>query len=223
MVETLEVVESCEAMTHLVKLKPSNELARLELQRLDEQGRLFPEEVLDVARDDTSSLHEYFEWNNEKAGEAFRLMQASALIRQVKIEVVQTSRDTEPVRVRLEAEPVRERYFKPEPRTIDFDAIKREAIARLDELRYRYGHLEALHPVWEALEICKGSKSLTGDTKAQVMELFIKHPHKEWRVTEVAKSAGITEQKAMWYCNKLADDGNLKRKARGIYMFQRRI
>jgi hypothetical protein len=50
-------------------------------------GQLTPEGVLDAARPKSSPLHGHFEWDNRKAGEAFRLVQAAALIRRVRVTV----------------------------------------------------------------------------------------------------------------------------------------
>ena len=51
-------------------------------------GRLSTSVVLAEAESPGSPLHEFFEWNDTVAGEAYRLDQARALIRQVKFEVV---------------------------------------------------------------------------------------------------------------------------------------
>lgn len=50
-----------------------------------ERGSLRPQDVVDVARDDSHPLHSRFEWDNEIAGEAYRRVQASELIRSVKV------------------------------------------------------------------------------------------------------------------------------------------
>lgn len=50
------------------------------------QGKLTPEQVLEVARDPRHPLHSHFEWDDAAAGEAFRLGQARRLIRSVKVE-----------------------------------------------------------------------------------------------------------------------------------------
>lgn len=50
-------------------------------------GRLIPADVVDAARRPDSPLHSHFEWDDSAAAEKFRLDQARALIRTVKIEV----------------------------------------------------------------------------------------------------------------------------------------
>lgn len=48
-------------------------------------GRVTPKLVVDTARDKKSPLHPYFEWDDRKAGEVYRLDQARTLIRSVVI------------------------------------------------------------------------------------------------------------------------------------------
>jgi hypothetical protein len=46
---------------------------------------LQPAAVVQAAKPASHPLHGYFEWDNRKAGEAFRLSQAEALIRRVRV------------------------------------------------------------------------------------------------------------------------------------------
>jgi hypothetical protein len=48
-------------------------------------GEITPEIVLDAARPKDSPLHKHFCWNNGKAAEQYRLIQASCLIRRIKV------------------------------------------------------------------------------------------------------------------------------------------
>lgn len=58
----------------------------------NQNGQITPELVLDAASDPQSPLHRSFEWNDETAGHAYRLDQARALIRSVKVEITTTQR-----------------------------------------------------------------------------------------------------------------------------------
>ena len=53
----------------------------------DRRGRLTAEQVVDVARNETSALHGCFEWDDSKPAESYRIEQARELIRRVKIEI----------------------------------------------------------------------------------------------------------------------------------------
>ena len=59
-----------------------------ELLRLEQDnGRLNPADVIEAAKDAGSPLHSWFEWDDTVAASKYRLDQARALIRSVKIEV----------------------------------------------------------------------------------------------------------------------------------------
>lgn len=64
----------------------------------EERGRLTPVDVVDVAADPEHPLHERFEWDDETAGRAYRMVQAAALIRSVKIRVEKSPTHTVTVR-----------------------------------------------------------------------------------------------------------------------------
>lgn len=62
---------------------------REELQALYEaHGDLTPSMVVEAARPEDHPLHGRFEWDDEKAGDKFRLHQARQLIRSVRIRVI---------------------------------------------------------------------------------------------------------------------------------------
>lgn len=63
------------------------ELVRKALAALESDGRLTAEDVVRAARTTTSPLHEFFEWDDEKAAHEHRLGQARALIRSVQVRV----------------------------------------------------------------------------------------------------------------------------------------
>lgn len=58
-----------------------------ELQKLeDKEGRITAQAVVDAARAPRHPLHDLFTWDDKKAGEQYRLMEARTLIRAVKVE-----------------------------------------------------------------------------------------------------------------------------------------
>lgn len=62
----------------------------------ERRGELTPAIVVEEARDVDHPLHSRFEWDNDKAAEQYRLVQAGALIRSVKLKIV----DPEPSEIR---------------------------------------------------------------------------------------------------------------------------
>lgn len=66
---------------------------------LDPNDELTTDAVIDDARDPSSPLHRYFEWDDSEAAEKYRQVQAGLLIRRVRV-VWQPSKKSEPRRVR---------------------------------------------------------------------------------------------------------------------------
>lgn len=79
------------------------------------KGALTPELVVDTARDPGHPLHDKFEWDNEVAGDAYRLSQARTLIRTVKIRYVSNTSDTvsQPVRAFASVKTPTGRVYEP--------------------------------------------------------------------------------------------------------------
>lgn len=61
---------------------------RAELEKLGTEALLTPETVVEAARNPRSPLHSQFEWDDGVAGEAYRIQQARALIKRVRVDVV---------------------------------------------------------------------------------------------------------------------------------------
>lgn len=67
-------------------------------QLADEYGSITPELVLEHAKPKDSPLHAFFQWDNTKAAEQYRLVQARQLIRRIKVEYI--TEETKTVTVR---------------------------------------------------------------------------------------------------------------------------
>lgn len=72
-----------------------SDVIRDELLKLESEGPLTPERIVKVARPKYHPLHDCFEWDDKKAGHAFRLWQARKLVAVYLVEVIgETSRRT---------------------------------------------------------------------------------------------------------------------------------
>lgn len=58
-----------------------------EIARLAKNGRVTPEQVVAAARDPANPLHEEFEWDDSVAAHQWRLDQARAIIRSVRVTI----------------------------------------------------------------------------------------------------------------------------------------
>lgn len=113
-------------------------------------GELTPQAVVDEARPDTAPLHSRFEWDNDVAGEAFRRVQASELIRSVRVQYAIDPKTSERKYVRAfhavrDTEPERSGYVPTEELVQDELATKillKQCEREIADLRRKYGHLK---------------------------------------------------------------------------------
>lgn len=113
------------------------------------RGELTPQIVVDEARPKNAPLHDRFEWNDKLAGEAYRRVQAQALIRTVKLEFTSKStgermsiRAWQSVREAGDAE--REGYAPTEEIVQDDVSLKillRQCEREIGDVKRKYGHL----------------------------------------------------------------------------------
>lgn len=76
----------------------NQEEVRSELERIaNEDGSLTPEMVVQAARDESSPLHDYFQWDSKIAAHAWRLEQARSLIRSVHVVITTTAQTVKTV------------------------------------------------------------------------------------------------------------------------------
>lgn len=118
-------------------------------------GVLKAEDVVAFARDPESALHACFDWEDSEAAEKWRLSQARAVIR---LCVTVISEDVEPVRafVSLPSDRTNGGGYR-STRDVVNDEIRRgellaDAMARLQSIKRKYVHLQALRPVWDAID-----------------------------------------------------------------------
>lgn len=126
-------------------------------------GVLEPRRVVDAARDSQSILHAYFEWDDARAGDAYRIAQVGALVRRVRYTVVRMEPESRQITIGTT------RGFQSRPSmrhaaggyedigTILTDQAKRAellamVVGELAAYRRRYAELAELNPVWLAVD-----------------------------------------------------------------------
>lgn len=108
-----------------------------------------PEQVLSVARDDSSIMHQFFEWNDTVAAEKYRKIQAQQLI--LKIAYVRDEEDNQPKRYyhnisysTREYHPV-EYIFQHEDA---YSLLKKRAIDYLRNAEKKFAEIKELESIW---------------------------------------------------------------------------
>ncbi len=143
-----------------------NEALRGALMAIAErnEGVLNPLAVVEAARDPDSPLHPHFTWDDDEAAEAYRVAQAGALIRRVKLTIIKTD-TTSGKAVSITTtrsfqsrpsmrgdgkgyEPLQAILSDEDKRAEMLDTVLRE----LSAYRRRYKELAELSDVWAAID-----------------------------------------------------------------------
>ena len=125
------------------------EIIETELRSIsDARGTLVPTEIVDIAADTTQPLHPILEWDDTEAARRFRIGQAGAMIRSVKIQVTTAKNgDVEDFKIRAwvsakaagtGAGYVPEAVVREHPDMRD--RVLRQMMRELNAFRRRYGH-----------------------------------------------------------------------------------
>jgi hypothetical protein len=157
--------------TEIAPAIDDREIVKQTLYELAEanEGRIEPDLVVEAARDESSPLHRLFTWDDSQAAERYRLLQAGALIRRIKITVLRSDPVTNSIRVenvRAIESPATERDRKGEAskggsyiRTAKIAkdpelraSMVATALVELTAIRKRYARLSELSGVWEAID-----------------------------------------------------------------------
>jgi len=135
---------------HAARLEELKEIAD------SNDGVLECQAVVERARDKKSALHSWFEWDDEKAGEAYRLQQARQLVR-IYVDVLH--HDSSPVRVFMSLTTDRKTEAGGYRLTIDVlqdhemrSQLLADAKRDFDTWRRKYAHLKELAAVFEAVD-----------------------------------------------------------------------
>lgn len=131
------------------KYKVSAEDFYTELQTLTQ---ITPKNVLDLARSTNSKMHDDFEWDNEIAGEKYRLQQAREMIQLLAFEPKKETH--QPARVyQISKE---KSVYKPVEVIIknedEYQLLLKRALTELESFKRRYSTLAELEEVFRAIE-----------------------------------------------------------------------
>lgn len=138
--------------------KVSAQEAGEELTRIErEHGGLTPELVVDASREESAPLHPVFEWNDKKAAERYRIVQAGSLIRNVTVKIEEVPR-MEPVRAFVNVAPAGKRkgvFVSIKSAMDDVDsreAVVARAFAELENVKEKYASLHELADVFAEID-----------------------------------------------------------------------
>lgn len=125
------------------------------LEIVQRDGSLTPESVLAEAENESSPLHDQFCWDDTEAARRFRLWQASALIRRVKVTIQTTPEETKRVRAFVnipDTEPGNRGVYLPTDVALaeHRDVVLHQAMRDVAALRAKYSALTDFDAVLRA-------------------------------------------------------------------------
>lgn len=128
-------------------------------------GTCRPDALVAAARDEANELHPLFTWDDDEAARRWRRQEARQVINSLRVTLVGYAEPV-PAFVSVTWSPAgREPIDGYQPITVvRHDAAMRaeamaDALAQLDGLRRRYAAIEALSPVWEAVDAVASTRS----------------------------------------------------------------
>ena len=128
-------------------------VAGRQLEKLAAKGEVTATTVLRAARRPSSPLHPAFEWDDQRAGELYRLGQARYIVRSIRV-IEEDGGEPERVFYHVRTEKV-DAYVTKVAIMADDElrqAALREALAMLNAARSRYRELKELSSVWDAID-----------------------------------------------------------------------
>lgn len=123
-------------------------------------GLLRPQAVVDEARPEESPLHRCFEWNDQIAGEKYRLVQAQQLIRSFKVVHEHDGKRVEtPLFIGLSIDRTGSSGENPYRLASDVSKVpdllaiaEHDALEQLQGVKERYSHLKKFNSIWSAID-----------------------------------------------------------------------
>jgi hypothetical protein len=117
------------------------------------KGNFTPEQIVDLAGDRKSPIHQYFEWDDTKAARLYRIQRARKLIQCL---VVQIQGNSSPAFVNVKlAEEDRGKYFQTESclETPEiWQLVLEKALSELTSWRARYANFKQLKPLYKVID-----------------------------------------------------------------------
>ena len=130
-----------------------------EISRLQTDGLVTPQRIVDAAQSEDSPLHSHFTWDDTEAARSWRVEQARAMIMKVRVNI-ETRPNEPPIQVRAFVSLASDRVSGGGYRSVQAvleDPTRRAemlstALEELQTLQKRYGHLSELATVFAALD-----------------------------------------------------------------------
>lgn len=129
------------------------EVAGQVLTSMEKEGRLSTRNLVDDSKKKSAPLHDYFEWDDAKAADGYRLHQASNLIHSLIIQEDEDAKEQQQVFYNIKS--VGSTYYSVDSIKSNadlFNALEAQAINELKSFQTRFNGIKRLQPVMNAIE-----------------------------------------------------------------------
>lgn len=137
-------------------MKRDHDAIRSELDRLKAGGVIRPADVVEAARDESSPLHDLFQWDDSEAAHQYRLLQARKVL---QVYVVVDEAKGENVRAFVSLTTDRTNAgggYRAMAEVLSDDALReqllQDAFVQFKNMRMKYKSLQQLAKVWDAID-----------------------------------------------------------------------
>lgn len=136
-------------------MKPETVAALEAVRQANDRGILLPKEVIAAAKDKNSPLHSEFTWDDKKAANKCREIEARQLIRAVVVYLPQVDSKCRGY-LSIPTDRISGGGYRSTPEAIGDDnmrtALIEEVRQKLLTMKKSYSHLPVLQPLWIAVE-----------------------------------------------------------------------
>lgn len=128
----------------------------LERIRTHNNGRLEPGDVVEQSRDPSAPLHPAFEWDDAKAAGAYRVSQASHMIRHIDVVVEKAAGDASPIRAFVSVKRDEDRSYTSVQHALSDAELRAQVVAQawaeLEAWRKRHAELVEFAKVFAVMD-----------------------------------------------------------------------
>lgn len=123
-------------------------------------GVLEAADIVEAARDDTSPLHNHFQWDDAAAAELYREDQARDLVRSLTVDISRSNLETKLIRAFVNVETGGERGYVTTATAMSSVDLRKQVIekafAELEAWRARHAELTELARIFSAIDETRG-------------------------------------------------------------------
>ena len=139
------------------------QVAGEELERIRtwNNGRLDPSNVVEASRDPGAPLHPAFEWDDSKAARAYRIDQASHIIRHIDVVIEKPGGDAHPIRAFVSVKREDDRSYTSVQHALSDAELRAQVLAaawsELEAWRKRHAELVEFADIFAEIDKARGA------------------------------------------------------------------